>query len=101
MNGILWEVDVQSLSRTLKFEKNLTHLVISSTLSQIFQKWMVCMSNNKTVWSSDQGDLRKKKDIIPSPSPSGRGGYSLPPGQQTAYLHRDSNGRGWKSVTLI
>ena len=57
------------------------------------------MSNNKTVWSSDQGDLRKKKDLTPTPSPERRGG--LPPQQQTAYLHRDSKGRGGKSVTLI
>jgi translation initiation factor 1 len=28
-------------------------------------------------------------------------GESLPPKQQTAYLHRDSKGRGGKGVTLI
>ena len=52
------------------------------------------MSNNKTVWSSEQGDLRKKNknndDQIP-----------LPPQQQTIYLHRESAGRGGKAVTLV
>ncbi len=51
------------------------------------------MPTNKTVWSSEQGDLRK------SPSPSSRG--SLPPQQQTIYLHRESAGRGGKAVTLV
>jgi len=48
----------------------------------------------RTVWSSNSGDQRKKE----------RGPAvvkSLPPGQQTAYLHRDSKGHGGKSVTLI
>lgn len=59
------------------------------------------MNKNKarTVWSSSEGDQRKKS-LTPSPSPSGRGGFP-PPQQQTAYLHRDSKGRGGKSVTLI
>ncbi|MFT3890565.1 MAG: hypothetical protein QM730_02935 [Anaerolineales bacterium] len=52
------------------------------------------MPNSKTVWSSDQGDLRKKEQ-------KAAGTKSLPPQQQTAYLHRDSKGRGGKSVTLI
>ncbi|MFZ5857859.1 MAG: translation initiation factor [Chloroflexota bacterium] len=55
------------------------------------------MSNSRTVWSSEDGDLRKKAI---TPSPAGRG-ESLPPKQQTAYLHRDSKGRGGKGVTLI
>ena len=52
------------------------------------------MPNNKTVWSSEQGDLRKKGQ-------KSANAKSLPPQQQTAYLHRDSKGRGGKSVTLI
>lgn len=36
-----------------------------------------------------------------TPHPQGEGGRSLPPQQQTAYLHRDSKRRGGKSVTLI
>jgi len=64
------------------------------------------MSNNKTVWSSDDGDQRKKKDLTPSPSTlSGtrptRRGESLPPQQQTAYLHRESGGRGGSPVSIV
>jgi translation initiation factor 1 len=65
------------------------------------------MSKSKTVWSSEQGDLRKNKNLTPNPSPTRsptgmlRKGESLPPQQQTAYLHRDSSGRGGKAVTLI
>jgi len=51
-------------------------------------------SESKTVWSSDQGDLRKQES-------QSRTVNSLPPHEQTAYLHRDSKGRGGKSVTLI
>ena len=58
------------------------------------------MSNNKTVWSSEHGDLRKKNSLTPSPSPSGRG-ESPAPQQQTIYLHRESSGRGGKAVTLV
>jgi translation initiation factor 1 len=50
--------------------------------------------NNRTVWSSDQGDLRKKEAAT-------RNAKSLPPHEQTAYLHRDSKGRGGKTVTLV
>lgn len=49
---------------------------------------------NRTVWSSDQGDLRKQ-------SSGERKIKSLPPHEQTAYLHRDSKGRGGKAVILI
>jgi translation initiation factor 1 len=52
------------------------------------------MSNSRTVWSSEDGDLRKQEQVKSS-------GKSLPPKQQTAYLHRDSKGRGGKGVTLI
>lgn len=54
------------------------------------------MSKEKshTVWSSEQGDLRKQNQ---KPSPV----KSLPPQQQTAYLHRESKGRGGKVVTLV
>lgn len=58
------------------------------------------MSNNKTVWSSDHGDQRKKKALTPNPTLNRRG-QSLPPQQQTVYLHRESSGRGGKAVTLV
>lgn len=49
---------------------------------------------HRTVWSSEQGDLRKKNtqpDQVKSLSPQG----------QTVYLHRDSKSRGGKAVTLV
>ena len=50
--------------------------------------------NRPMVWSSDRGDLRKtKREPIPT--------RSLPPNQQTVYLHRESKGRGGKTVTLV
>ena len=52
------------------------------------------MSNNKTVWSSNQGDLRKREQNSANLK-------SLPPQQQTAYLHRESSGRGGKPVSLV
>ncbi len=51
--------------------------------------------NRPTVWSSEQGDLRKK-DQKKSANKT-----SLPPQQQTAYLHRESKGRGGKTVSLV
>ena len=51
-------------------------------------------SENPTVWSSEQGDLRKKNTQPAAVN-------SLPPQQQTAYLHRDSKGRGGKVVSLV
>lgn len=48
----------------------------------------------RTVWSSDEGDLRKRAERAPRAE-------SLPPGEQTAYLHRVSKGRGGKTVTLV
>jgi translation initiation factor 1 len=65
------------------------------------------MSNNKTVWSSEQGDLRKKKDLAPNPSlrsasqSPARRGESIPPQQQTVYLHRETSGRRGSAVTLV
>ncbi len=52
------------------------------------------IDEHRTVWSSEEGDLRKKDQ------PASHG-TSLPPQQQTAYLHRDSGGRGGKVVTLV
>ena len=47
-----------------------------------------------TVWSSERGDLRRaKRDPILK--------RSLPPNQQTIFLHRESKGRGGKTVTLV
>jgi translation initiation factor 1 len=47
-----------------------------------------------TVWSSTQGDLRKKENKSALAN-------SLPPQQQTAYLHRESKGRGGKAVSIV
>jgi translation initiation factor 1 len=47
-----------------------------------------------TVWSSQEGDLRKKKSQKTEV-------WSLPPAQQMVYLHRESKGRGGKTVTLV
>lgn len=51
-------------------------------------------NESSTVWSSDEGDLRKQK------APS-RNVKSLPPNQQIVYLHRDSKGRHGGAVTLV
>jgi translation initiation factor 1 len=53
------------------------------------------MSDQKhnTVWSSEQGDLRGQIQTSDT--------VSLPPQQQTVYLHRESSGRGGKAVTLV
>ncbi len=50
--------------------------------------------DHRTVWSSEEGDLRKKKE-----QPAGV--TSLPPGQQTVYLHRETSGRAGTPVTLV
>ena len=57
-------------------------------------KMRVKSDNSRTVWSSEDGDLRKQEQAKSL-------GKSLPPNQQTAYLHRDSKSRGGKGVTLI
>ncbi len=51
-------------------------------------------NNSRTVWSSAQGDLRNQER---KPAAAA----SLPPGQQTVYLHRESKGRGGKGVSLV
>jgi translation initiation factor 1 len=51
-------------------------------------------NDNSTVWSSEQGDLRKQER-------DSAGTKSLPPQQQTVYLHRSSSGRGGKAVSLV
>ncbi len=51
-------------------------------------------SKNRTVWSSEEGDLRKQRQNLSATK-------SLPPQEQTAYLHRESGGRGGKAVTLV
>ena len=53
-------------------------------------------NDRPTVWSSNQGDMRK--DIRYRKPPPVK---SLPPQQQTVYLHRESKGRGGKTVTLV
>lgn len=49
---------------------------------------------SRTVWSSENGDLRKREKKTSTEK-------SLPPHQQTVYLHRESKGRGGKTVTLV
>lgn len=49
---------------------------------------------NPVVWSSSAGDVRQKQGASASTK-------SLPPQQQTAYLHRESKGRGGKGVSLV
>ena len=51
-------------------------------------------NNNRTVWSSEDGDQRKKEQTTSHAK-------SLPPQQQTAYLHRESGGRGGKVVSVV
>lgn len=48
----------------------------------------------RVVWSSSDGDQRKKQGVSATKQ-------SLPPNQQTAYLHRESKGRGGKGVSLV
>jgi translation initiation factor 1 len=51
-------------------------------------------NSHRTVWSSESGDQRKA-------GPNKPAARSLPPQQQTIYLHRESKGRGGKTVTLV
>ncbi len=52
---------------------------------------------NPTVYSTEWGDLRRKKRLRSQPARQ----VGLPAGQQTVYLHRESKGRGGKVVTLV
>lgn len=47
------------------------------------------------VYSTEHGDLRKNNPKRTGPV------VSLPPQQQTVYLHRESKGRGGKTVSLL
>ncbi|MCZ2122476.1 MAG: translation initiation factor [Anaerolineales bacterium] len=49
--------------------------------------------SNRTVWSSETGDQRKKQ------SPANT--KSLPPQQQMIYLHRETGGRNGTPVSLV
>jgi translation initiation factor 1 len=51
-------------------------------------------SESRTVWSSGQGDMRRQE-------PGRQKVKSLPPQQQTVYLHRESKGRGGGTMTLV
>ncbi len=57
---------------------------------------MPTKDNRPTVYSTEHGDLRKV-----SVSPAQPTARSAPPKGQTIYLHRESKGRGGKTVTLI
>jgi translation initiation factor 1 len=63
-----------------------------------FQIFLYALSMSKNehriVWSSKHGDLRKKENKHPPVK-------SLPPQQQIVHLHRESKGRGGKTVTLV
>ncbi len=54
-------------------------------------------ADRPTVYSTEQGgDLRKTPPAAKKPAAA-----APPPGQQTVYLHRESKGRGGKTVTLV
>jgi translation initiation factor 1 len=75
---------------------NVKNIQIGHWRKTVFSRILDAMTqnNSKTVWSSEIGDLRKQDD---KPTVA----HSLPPQQQTIYLHRESKGRGGKAVTLI
>jgi translation initiation factor 1 len=52
------------------------------------------VENDALVYSTEQGDLRKRQPSAPQH-------LALPPAQQTAFIHRASKGRGGKVVTLV
>lgn len=49
--------------------------------------------SNKTIWSSESGDQRKKETTTYT--------KSLPPQQQMIYLHRETSGRNGTPVSLV
>ncbi len=51
-------------------------------------------NNRPIVWSSSRGDLLQEKRTPVKTK-------SLPPSQQTVYLHRESKGRKGKGVSLV
>jgi len=60
----------------------------------MIRSWLMPKNEHRTIWTSNQGDLRKNESNM-------RRVVSLPPHQQTIYLHRDSKARGGKTVTLV
>lgn len=56
---------------------------------------------DRLVWSSELGDLRKAPAKTARKDSSGPGTPHLPPGAQTVYLHHESKGRAGKGVTLL
>lgn len=55
---------------------------------------MIPIDERPVVWSSEAGDLRKL-------TPKQAKVKSLPPCEQVATLHRESKGRGGKTVSLV
>jgi len=52
------------------------------------------IDHDALVYSTEHGDLRRRQPAAPP-------GLTLPPSQQTAFIHRTSKGRGGKVVTLV
>ena len=89
------ELAFKASLRLSNLQKDLTFYPFSSKLHQYLNiKDEVAMPNNKTVWSSEHGDLREKSQKTADAK-------SLSPQQQTIYLHRESSGRRGNVVTLV
>jgi translation initiation factor 1 len=69
-------------------------MILTGRLFHNKNRFDMSKNENRTVWSSEHGDLRRKTESTSSIR-------SLPPQQQTVYLHRESSGRGGKAVTLV